>query len=209
MELLRPRLNEAALFLTVWESMTSKNPAQRHLLGQVPLEEYFATEEDLRATLAAVHYKTVAVFLSATHPSTGKATGRDNYICGLEGRISHLEKYVMGRITLRREFGLQHLPRNISHLSRFERDRILSHVHSLLVSSVLVAMRDDRDIWYFDGDWCFSNTVRVLHDKHARMARKASNTYLGDQRNYHGRPSKQGRRRQKQLRTAPGVSIGG
>lgn len=189
--------------------MTSKNPARRHILRQVPLSEYFASEEDLAATLAAVHYKIVAVFLNSTHPRTGRTTGRDNYICGLGDRISHLERHVIDKIKLRREFGLQHLPRSISHLTRPERDRIVGYVHAMLVNTVLVTMREDNDLWYFDGDWCFSNTVRVLHDKHTRMAREATNTYHGDRRNYHGRPSNQGRRRQKQLRVASGVSIGG
>ena len=192
--------------------MTSKDPVQRHLLGQVDLHEYFDSEDDMTATLVAVRYKVVATFLKSVHPRTGKTTGRDNYICGVDAKISDLADYVAEHTNLRREFSATHLSKPLEMmLTRHQRQRLVRRIHARLICVVLVAMRDASDLWYMEGvgDWLFSNTLRIEHDRAERLRREATNTYHGDRRNWHGRPSNQGRRRSRQNRFAPGTSIGG
>ncbi|MDB5161748.1 MAG: hypothetical protein JWM52_256 [Candidatus Saccharibacteria bacterium] len=198
--------------------MTAQTTARRHQLGQVPIEEYFDLEtDDMGATLAAIRYKIVAVFLRATDPATGRSTGRDNCIAGVNDKLGDLVTYVVNRINLRREFGLRELQyglRDLSEvqkasLSRRDREKIAEKVQAELVRMILLTMRnDEHSLYYCDTLWCFSHDLRIEHDHAERVKRVKENTYHGDKRNWHGKPAKQGRRRTKQLRMAPGSSIG-
>lgn len=203
----------------VWEIMTAQSTARRHQLGQVPIEKYFDPEtDDMGATLAAIRYKIVAVFLRATDPATGRTTGRDNCIIGVNDKIGSLADYVIDKINLRREFGLRELQYGLrdlgevdkAMLSRRDREKIAEHVRAKLICMILLTMRDDEhSLYYCDTMWCFTNDLRVEHDHVAQVTRAKSNSYHGDKRTWHGKPAKQGRRRTKQLRMAPGNSIGG
>lgn len=185
--------------------MTSSIIEHRHLLGQVPLSDYFASEDDMALAFAGARFKVVGAFLRATHPKTGRATGIDNCICGLDDRIGTLAKFVLESTSLRKVFGHQNLPKHEVHLKRAQWDRILGRIHMQMVCIILTTMRDDElNLWRLDGDWCFSNLIRVEYD---RVMREVKLAYR-DSRNFHGRPSKQGRRRAKQLGLAPGTSIG-
>lgn len=185
--------------------MTSKSIEQRHVRGQIPLSEYFKSEDDMAIAFAGVRFEVARAFLRATHPKTGRATGRDNYICGLDDSISALSKFVLDHTSLRRVFGHADLPKHTVHLTRVQWGRILDRIHMQMVSVVLTSMRDnEKNLWRLDGDWCFSNFIRVEYD---RVMKEVKLAYR-DSRNWHGRPSEQGRRRAKQLRVAPGVSIG-
>lgn len=188
--------------------MTAKTASRRHLLGQVPLRDYFRSDESMGATLAAVQYKVVACFLRATHPQTGRTTGRDNCICGLGPELRAVVTYATERVNIRREFGHAHLPKLEVELTRAQWELVLNRIHCELVALAVVHMRDTHKLYFMDGDWCFSNELRVEHDHMAQLARKNENDYRGDRRNFHGRPSDQGRRRAKGLRVATGVSIG-
>lgn len=186
-------------------SLSSRDIGRRHLMGEVPLEEYFRSEDHIDEVFAAVRRRVVGVMLAARSPR-GRCTGRDNYITGLDRRISSLSWYVRNNIRgLNRIFGHTHLPKHAVKLTRSEWDRVLERIYGEIIISILIVMRDDHSLWYQDGDWCFSNVIRVEHD---RSVREVKQTWR-NQRNFHGRPSKQGRRRAKQLRVAPGISIGG
>jgi len=189
-------------------ALTSKDPARRYQLGQVSLEDYFRSEEDQDEVFAAIHRKVVGVLLNATCPDTGMSTGSQNYIRGMDGTVSSLVNYVMQNIRgLNGVFGHRHMPKQSVYMSRHEWDRVIARVHHQIVSAILVTMREDLNLWYMtgDGDWMFSNLIRIEYDRSRREARQA----WRDERSFHGRPSKQGRRRAKQNRMAPGVSIGG
>jgi hypothetical protein len=188
--------------------MTAKTAAARHLLGQVPLRDYFKSDESMGATLAAVQFKVVACFLRATHPQTGRTTGKDNCICGLGPELGAVVAYAASRINIRREFGHGHLPKSEADLTRAQWAQVMFRIHRELITLAVVHMRDTHKLYFMDGDWCFSNELRTEHDHMAQMSRKKENDYRGDRRNFHGRPGDQGRRRAKGLRLAPGVSIG-
>jgi len=185
--------------------LSSRSEAGRYLLGQVPLHDYFDSEEDLAEALSGVRFRVVSAFLSSVHPESGKATGLGNYIVGVDERISSLATHVLRqpRTSLHRAFGYSDLPEVCRQLPRREQTRIVGYVHHQMVMLILVTMRDECNLWRFDGDWCFSHLLRVEHDHVMKAAKLA----WRDQRNWHGRPSKQGRRRAHQLRTAPGMSI--
>ncbi|MEO6109747.1 MAG: hypothetical protein ABIP50_01920 [Candidatus Saccharimonadales bacterium] len=197
--------------------MTAQSALRRHQLGQVPVEKYFdETSDDMGATLAAIRYKIVAVFLRATDPATGRTTGRDNCIIGVNDEISDLVTYVTERINLRREFGLRELhyglrdveKHTLATLSRRDREQIAGKVRAKLICMAMLAMREKHFLYWMDGRWCFTSDLRDEHDHLAQVMRAKDNSYHGDRRNWHGKPAKQGRRRTKQLRMAPGTSIG-
>lgn len=190
--------------------MAAKTIERRHQLGQVPLREYFASIDELASTLAAVQYKFVNVLLKATHPKTGRGTGKDNYVCGVGTDIEDLASYVSKRIDLKSVYGHEQLPKLFAPgLNHRQWDLVLGHVHFMLLCAVAVALRDSYDLYQLNGDWCFTNNIRVQHDRLARIAREFSNTYQKDNRSWHGRPANQGRRRASELGFAPGTSIGG
>ena len=187
------------------EILSGRTSAHRHLRGEVPLHDYFNSEEDASTILAGIHHKVVGVMLSAQHPKTGQNTGRDNYICGLDDHVESLTRYVMGRIRgLDRVFGHEHMPKHEVYLTRQQWKSVIDRLHYQMVTSILLIMRDDNNLYRMDSDWMFSNVIRIEHDRHNREMQQS----FRNDHTFHGRPSKQGRQRAKGLRTGVGVSIG-
>ena len=187
--------------------MTSKNVARRYQLDQVSLGDYFKSDEQEEEVFAAIRRKVVGVLICATCPETGVCTGAQNHVRGVDASVSSLVDYVMSNIRgLNSVFGHRQMPKSYVFMSRHEWDRVIARVHYKIVSAIVVNMRSDLNLWYMDGDgdWMFSNVIRIEYDRSKREMRQA----WRDERCFHGRPSKQGRRRAKQLRNAPGVSIG-
>lgn len=177
-----------------------------HLNGDVPLYEYFKSEEDLAQVLTLVKFKVAGTMLSAVCQNTGRSTGIDNYVSGVGERTSDLVSYIMRNIRgLQRVFGHDQLPKDSIYLTKGQWNRVLLNIHRAMVREVLEAMIGANELWYWNSDWCFSNVVRLENDR----ANKEKKANWHDQRNFHGRPSKQGRRRAKSLRKASSVSIGG
>lgn len=71
-----------------------------------------------------------------------------------------------------------------------------------MVCAILLTMREDKNLYYMDGDWMFSNVIRIEYDRAAREVKQA----WRNDRTFHGRPSKQGRRRAREGRVAAGLS---
>jgi hypothetical protein len=177
--------------------MTSKTQEGRHLRGQVSLIEYFNdSEERLEEVLSAVQHKVVGVFLSATDPLTGRGTGQDNCICGLSDKRSDLVDYVASRIRLWGVFGHKDAPKKEVKLNKYEWEIVIRRVHKELVLIVIEAMLDDHSLYRLNSDWCFLHELRRGHDRMARAAKEA----FRNNRNFHGLPDNQGRRRTKQHR---------
>lgn len=184
--------------------MTAQTPEQRLLLGQLPLTAFFKDEEHLATSLAAASYKVVGVLVKARHPVNGKDTGVHNYVAGLAPRLNSLVNYVANRVKLDDVYCLNNLPTESAKLTKQQWRRVLDQVHYRLIELVLEYWHEDRFIYLLGGDWCF---VPSLHEDHDRLARRANDAWY-NQRNWHGRPSEQGRRRARANRQAPGTSIG-
>lgn len=187
-------------------TLSGRAVERKHIFGEIPLKDYFKSEDHAEEVFASIHRKVVGTMLAAVSPRTGRCTGSDNYISGLDSKISSLSGYVISEIKgLHRAFGHKDLPKHTVKLSRREWDGVLDRIHAEIVITILIVMRDDNNLWYHDGDWMFSSLIRVEYDRSVREVKQLWN----DKRNFHGRPSKQGRRRVKSLRVAPGESIGG
>lgn len=168
------------------------------------VSEFFSSDEELGAALATVQFRFSAVLLNAVDPRTGRGTGRDNYVCGVGARVYNLVSYVAHRVNLRGVV-TYHFPRGVTQRGKAKQ---LASIHEKLLTMVALNWMKTQDLYWLDGDWCFTNVVREDHDRIMRILREKSNTYQKDNRAFHGRPANQGRRRTKELRQAPGVSIG-
>lgn len=184
--------------------MSDQDAGRRFLRQQVPLMEYFATEDHAAQVFAAVQHKMVGAMLKAEN-SKGRRTGAEHYICGVGDRISQLANKLMWEIKgLDSVYGLKSLPEEANALRPSERRRVVDSLHFEVVSAVLVSLRDKNHLYYLqgDGDWLFSDFICQEHNHAAREARLK----WRDERSYHGRPSQQGRRREAQLRQGTALS---
>jgi len=185
--------------------LVSGNISYDHLFGRVPLVDYFDSDEDLEAVFMAARHKVVGVLRAAVHPHTLRCTGSDNYVSGVGPDVHELVSYILKNIRgLYKVFGHRNLPKHSVKLSKSQWDIVLGRLHAEIVTVIIVTMRDDKNLYYMDGDWCFTQSICAEHDHAAREVEQA----WQNNRTFHGRPSKQGRRRARQLRIAPDVSVG-
>ena len=156
--------------------LSSKTVEGRHFAGEVPLGDYFSSDEAFAKGLAAMRRKVVGVFIAARCPRTGRSTGRDNYLIGIEGEINPLVRYVCERITtVERVFGYNDLPEEISSLNKSQRKKVLCRIHQEMVKEVLLDMRRSHNLWYqeSEGIWMFTSQVRAEGGRSSKEPKQA------------------------------------
>lgn len=182
---------------------TQITEAVRHLRGQVPLSEYFESEEDLHEVLSAMQVIVVRVFLNAKHPTRRQCTGKDHYIMGLDDKPSNLMSYVMERAYFQKVCSANRIPESARReMSKKQIEMVLWSIHANLVMMIINSLIQDHLLYRLNGDWCFTHEVRKEYD---RLQHRAKDAFF-DQRSWHGVPANQGRRKARLLRAAyPGA----
>lgn len=182
--------------------MSARTAAQRHLLRQVPLSEYFETEEELHTVLSGVQVRAVAVLLRAEHPlRRHHCTGQDHYVLGVGHRPTDLGSYIFQQMSFKGVFNSTILPLEVRReMSRRDIQYVLDRVAAELLMMVINGLVETHNLYYMEGsgEWCFTHVVREEYD---RLRNQAKSVFINDG-TYHGVASKQGRRRSRQLRAA-------
>lgn len=137
-------------------------------------------------------------------------TGQEHFILGVGDHIEDLAQWVVKHRTFFRLYGVRDLPSDFSLvMSEKAREAFLLKVHVALVARELVLWRDNAALWCVMNntgqmEWGFQPS---LIDE-AHILKKERPQQWRDNRNWHGRPENQGRRRAKELHVAPATSIG-
>lgn len=163
-----------------------------------------------------VRHRIINIFTKSIDPRTKKGIP-GNYLMGVGSRVMHLREYLHNHINSRGILQDCELPNEFRCLNNFWRNIVISKIVQAMINLQVDEMRNNVQLWYFDQSGGIWEISQSLADEY----KSASNEYLSvyeslscstkpkyrDQRNYHGRPSKQARRRNKKLRQAPGLSI--
>jgi uncharacterized Fe-S radical SAM superfamily protein PflX len=177
----------------------SKTELTKIFFTSYPLEELF-DEEDLEDLLVVTKRRIIAEFFFATDRYRGRYISTDNYIIGVDGRLSDLASYVTRKMR-RHIVRPWDLPGHIQELSPKIIDRIIARTEYELILNVLQDIRH-HEIWYDEarGIWQASQTSLDEYLETKRIARNIKR----DDRSYHGRV-----RSQSKARGIPaGTSIG-
>ncbi len=171
----------------------------------LPYEDDDANRRWLENVVAGVLLRIAELLVVQYCRKTGvKTDEHDNVVRGIGSDVESIVKYVHENVNLNGVYDHKQLPKHRIKLKRCEWDMILPRLRAEMVRLAIGELLEEGLIWPLDDDWLYSCELRVIYDRSHRMADRV----FFDQRNWHGRPSRQGRRRARQLGLAPGMSIG-
>ena len=188
---------------------TSKVHRSIHQLG-MPVGELF-DDDQLADLMAAARRRIIAAFHHATEMHRGRRKGTDNYVRGVEPKMSELAYYVQRQ--MKHPFISEaQLPASVDRLSSLEIKIIIQQATYDIIMATLKVMcvpkpktpsqyREASCSYeiYYDSELCVWQIVQssideyVMYRRAARTAGQAS--IKDDRRNYHGRVRSQSRRR--------------
>ena len=186
-----------------------------HLQPEDVLDEDIYIEKML-----LVRYRIICVFAHSIDPETKRGVF-GNYLVGIGPRLAQLNRFVSGKISSRGVLSREDLPEPYRSLDYKWRKMVINKVMRRLIERQLNHMRQTGDLYPLDqqgGIWEICQSVAdeqliiqtafaSIYGKNAKPYRESKPRYR-DERNHHGRPSGQSRRRDRSLRQAPGISIG-
>lgn len=175
-------------------------------------------EDDYIEKMLLVRYRIICIFGRSIDPVTKRGV-LGNYLLGIGPRVSMLNKYLFTRINPKGILVRSDLPKSYQMLEYKWREKIINRVLKIMIERQVSLMKETCDLWWLDyhgGIWEICQSVadeqKLTQAAFATIydAQYSSNTRprYYDERTHHGRPSKQSRRRNRQLGQAPGVSIG-
>lgn len=173
------------------------------------------TEDQFIEKMLIIRYRIISIFIKSVDPITKKGIS-GNFLMGIGPKASQLRKFLHSQINHQNILLEKELPKDFKRLNFFWRNYIISKTVRLLINLQIDEMRENGHLWYLDqsgGIWEISQTLadetNTMKEEYLLIYTKMYNEpkpRYHDQRNYHGRPSQQGRRRNRQLRQAPGIS---
>ena len=173
------------------------------------------SEDQFIEKMLVVRHRIINIFIKSIDPRTKKGIP-GNYLMGVGPKIAHLRKFLNSQINHQNILLEKELPKDFKRLNDFWKNMIISKVVKSLINLQIDEMRESGNLWYLDqsgGVWEISQTLAdetvFRRDEYLSIYNKIDNyskPKYHDQRNYHGRPSQQSRRRNRQLRQAPGIS---
>ena len=163
-----------------------------------------------------IRHRILAVFARYVDPKTKKGVF-GNYIMGIGPKVQHLVGYMIKHMKRDKLFSKSDLPPKYRDLSQFWLDLIYSRVTDQLIERQINLLIQTSDLWRLEisgGIWEISQSVADEYKSARELAgvlyrEEAFGSLLPDYRNertFHGRPSRQGRRRSGELRVAPSLS---
>lgn len=191
--------------------MASDHLADKYLWGKFGVFELLEQLSDSEAValFAGMRTMLLATFRTALHPTRDEQTGRDGFILGVKGTLTKLSQWALDNGSFKQVLGYAYLPEECKPLANGVKDRILTHVRHQIIMEMLIEMRDEKDIWYWEdtGTWNFRPGLVWDYDRQQAKIEKRKLNWRNE-KNRHGQPSEQSRRRQRQNRTGEAVSIG-
>lgn len=191
---------------------------QAYIRYGMKLEESL-NDEMFAEKMLLVRHRIIGIFNRSIDPLTGKGV-QDNYLIGVGHRLRSLKIFILKHFGARGVIFLEDLHPRYQVLTDYWRQQVTSIIVSELVERQLCLMLEEGDLWWQDncgGIWEICQSVADEYEIHRIQVsalygeiyktRKSKQPYR-DERAHHGRPSKQGRRRDSELRQAPGLSIG-
>jgi len=188
-----------------------KTYIQYHLRVEDILEEDAYIEKML-----IIRHRILAVFARYVDPKTKKGVF-GNCIMGVGPKVQHLVSYMMKNMKRDKLFSKSDIPLKYRKLNQYWIDLIYSRVTDQLIERQINLLIRTSDLWRLEitgGIWEISQSVadeyRSARELAGVLCREgAFGSLLPDYRNertFHGRPSRQGRRRSSELRIAPSLS---
>lgn len=192
-----------------------------HIMYRIQPEDIFDEEQYIERMLL-VRFRVVSVFLHSIDPVTKKGIG-GNYLIGVGHKLSHLKTFINRKVSYRGIVTVNDLPEHYHSLSDRWRKKIIFRLTRLMIDRQINYMYDCYDLYpmeSFNGDtmWEIRQSVadRLKRDKlelsmtydRQLLPKKEEKPRYRDERNHHGKPSRQSRRRNRELRQAPGISVG-
>lgn len=173
------------------------------------------SEDQFVEKMLIVRHRVINVFIKSTDPRTKKGIP-GNYLMGVGPKIGQLRKYLQSHINHQGVLLEKELPKDFKRLNYFWRNFIISKIVRSLINLQIDELRESGHLWFLDqsgGIWEISQTLadesNSIKEEYLQVYTKMYShpkSRYHDQRNYHGRPSQQSRRRNRQLRQAPGIS---
>lgn len=182
------------------------------------IPEDILDDESYIEKMLLVRYRIIGVFGRSVDPSTRKGV-YGNYLMGIGPRQSQLNRFLVSRISIKGLMSSADLTPQFKKLNYKWREIILNRVLRLMIERQVELMKENCDLWWLDyhgGIWEIAQSVadeqKIIqasfissYDHELKLDPKQK---FRDERSFHGRPSKQGRRRTSLLRQAPGMSTG-
>lgn len=172
-------------------------------------------EEQFIEKMLIVRYRVICAFVKSIDPTTKKGI-HGNYIMGVGLKLSQLKKFLHSHINHQSILLKSDLPKELKKLNQFWINFIISKAVRVLINLQIDEILESKSLWFLDqagGVWEISQSLadEVISARNEYLmvySKKYNSTKprYHDQRNYHGRPSQQGRRRNRKLRQAPGLS---
>lgn len=190
---------------------------QSHIRHHMRLEESL-DEEMFAEKMMLVRHRIIGIFNKSVDPRTHRGVG-GNYLVGVGPKSRQLAAFIQKRFGIRGVIRLDDLHPRYRGLTDYWRQQVIAKIVGELIDRQLRLMVDESDLWWLDncgGIWEISQSVAdeyaiqqsqiaMLYGE-AYRASKPRQPYR-DERAHHGKPSQQSRRRDRELRQAPGLSI--
>lgn len=172
------------------------------------LDDFFEQEE-LEDLIAAARRRVIGAFHHATEKHRGRIKGTDNYIRGVEPKMSELARYVVRYIKhpIIRPGQLSELI-DIDDVRTYDLNRLIYQLQFEAVMAALHVMcvqppktppgfriEDSTDEIHYDSLRCFWQIRQSSIDEYVKYRRAARTMFKQDDRNYHGRNRSQSQRR--------------
>jgi len=172
-------------------------------------------EDKFIEKMLIVRHRIINIFIKSVDPRTKKGIP-GNYLMGVGPKIVNLKKFMHTHINFSGIIIDSELPQEYKKLNYFWKKFIISKIIRSMINIQVDKISKSGNLWYLSqsgGVWEISQSLadedNLGFDEFISFYSKIDNSSkpkYRDQRNYHGRPSKQGRRRNKELRQAPGLS---
>lgn len=201
-----------------WRGVSPAEEVRSHILYRLQIEDVLDEDQFIEKMLL-VRYRIICVFAHSVDPMTKKGVF-GNYLQGVGPDLADLKRFVIGKVNSRGVLSRSDLPEEYRLLGRSWRQIIIDKIMSRLINRQIDQMLDSWDLWWLDSHGGIWEIAQSVVDEQKMIQSTFSTIYnLGlkkqergpsyrDERTHHGKPSSQSRRRDRQLRQAPGISIG-
>jgi hypothetical protein len=174
-------------------------------------------EEEFVEKMLIIRRRIIRVFDRSIDPKTKRGVS-GNYLMGIGPKLHSLRSFMYKHVHFRGIIHENELPEQYQVLTDYWKKFIISKIIRILIDLQLEEMYEVADLWQMDnlgGIWEIAQTVAdeevLIYSEIASIynrPRSSKKPHYLDERSFHGKPSKQARRRNKELRQAPGISIG-
>ena len=188
-------------------------PKRRGTSAVIPLSGYrlddFFEPEELEDIIGAARRRVIGAFHHATEKHRGRIKGTDNYIRGVEPKMSELAKYVVRYIKhpiiqpnqLTELIDVDEM--RVNDLNRLlyelQFEAVMAALHVMCVQPPKTPpgfkIEDCTDEIYYDSLRCFWQIRQSSVDEYKKYRAAVRTMFKHDDRNYHGRNRSQSQRR--------------